>query len=68
MLRMKLKCEQCGCTLYHQAEAYICSYETTYCPECAQLFKDECPECNGELVLRPKRIIPTLALDRNTIA
>lgn len=54
MLTMKRKCELCAATLDFGAEAYICSFECTYCPSChAKL--EECPNCAGELVLRPRR-------------
>ena len=35
-------------------EAYICSYECTFCPECTAEMRSICPNCGGELV-RPCR-------------
>ena len=54
MLSMKRKCELCAATLDFGALAYICSFECTYCPECKATL-DECPNCAGELVVRPRR-------------
>ncbi len=36
-------------------EAYICSYECTYCSNCAQVLNRRCPNCTGELARRPRR-------------
>lgn len=65
---MKLKCDLCAKTTYHNQDTYICSYENTYCPECASDLNYNCQECKGELVLRPKRILPEKAFDPNLIA
>lgn len=54
MLSMKRTCELCSAPLDHDAEAYICSFECTYCPGCRASL-EECPNCAGELVLRPRR-------------
>jgi hypothetical protein len=54
MLSMKTKCELCATGLDYSAEAYICSYECTYCPDC-NAGLDSCPNCGGETVLRPRR-------------
>jgi two-component system, LytTR family, sensor kinase len=37
------------------AEAYVCSYECTYCNECKAAAGATCPHCAGELLRRPKR-------------
>lgn len=56
MLDMKSTCETCGTELGEEAEAYICSYECTYCPACAaDTHRLTCPNCSGELVRRPRR-------------
>jgi hypothetical protein len=34
-LEMKAVCEKCSRPLVAQGEAYICSYECTFCPSCA---------------------------------
>jgi len=45
--------------LAHGDEAYICSYECTFCPECTNEMKARCPNCGGELVRRPPRAAKT---------
>lgn len=55
MLDMKPACEKCARPLSHEAAACICSYECTFCPDCAAAMSDRCPNCGGELVARPRR-------------
>ena len=55
MLKMKTQCETCQRSLPAQAEAYICSYECTYCVDCCTVHASRCPNCRGELVRRPRR-------------
>jgi hypothetical protein len=52
---MRKSCERCGAGLSAGGEAYICSYECTFCSECAEALDHVCPNCNGELVRRPRR-------------
>ncbi|NLE80075.1 MAG: DUF1272 domain-containing protein [Rhodococcus sp.] len=54
MLKMHDTCELCGTAVEAGGEAWICSYECTYCTTCAQSH-DACPNCGGELVRRPRR-------------
>ena len=54
-LEMRRQCERCGNPLSYQSEAYICSYECTFCPACTQEMHAICPNCGGELVRRPRR-------------
>jgi two-component system, LytTR family, sensor kinase len=54
-LQMKTRCERCGSFIAGGADAYICSYECTFCPACADDTKKACPHCAGELVQRPRR-------------
>lgn len=54
MLKMKTTCELCAKKLAGDDQAWICSYECTYCPECQQTL-NACPNCGGELVRRPRR-------------
>jgi len=56
-LKMKSKCEKCGRELKHDSDSYICSYECTFCAQCAEAMNRVCPNCMGELVKRPKREI-----------
>jgi uncharacterized protein len=53
-LVMKTACERCKAPLDPAGEAYICAYECTFCPECAQALTAQCPNCFGELVRRPR--------------
>ena len=54
-LEMRGVCERCGTGLEPNGPAAICSYECTFCAECAQTMQHVCPNCAGELVPRPKR-------------
>jgi len=54
-LKMVGECEKCESTLKMDDHAYICSYECTFCADCTEEFKNICPNCAGELVLRPRR-------------
>jgi two-component system, LytTR family, sensor kinase len=54
-LQMKARCERCGTPLRPDGTAYICSYECTFCSPCATELRNECPNCAGELVSRPRR-------------
>lgn len=55
MLKMKPACERCNARLGLIDEAFICSFECTFCPECTEALNANCPNCNGNLVLRPTR-------------
>jgi hypothetical protein len=54
-LEMRDTCEKCGKKLSPQGEAFICTYECTFCKECTEEMKAVCPNCGGELVRRPRR-------------
>lgn len=54
-LEYKTTCEKCTISLNMQSEACICSYECTFCESCATKMANVCPNCQGELVKRPKR-------------
>jgi hypothetical protein len=54
-LELKKICEKCGQTLTTSEVAYIRSYECTYCASCAEQMNFVCPNCEGELVQRPRR-------------
>jgi len=57
-LEMKQYCEGCGKRLLKNSEeVFICSFESSYCEECARLHKFKCPVCEGKLEKRPARII-----------
>lgn len=54
-LEMKTACERCGAGLTPDGDARICSYECTWCADCAGEMSDVCPNCGGRLVPRPTR-------------
>ena len=54
-LELRESCERCDAALPHEAEAFICSYECTFCPGCTSAMDATCPNCGGELVRRPRR-------------
>jgi hypothetical protein len=54
-LELRESCERCSAPLPHATEAYICSYECTFCPGCSAELDGTCPNCGGELVRRPRR-------------
>jgi hypothetical protein len=64
MLIMKPNCECCDRDLAAEAAgAMICSFECTFCVECAEdRLSGVCPNCGGDLAPRPTRA-PAL-LDR----
>ncbi len=55
-LEMRAVCARCGAPLVEDDEAFICSYECTFCPACADSMEQTCPNCAGELVRRPRRL------------
>jgi hypothetical protein len=56
-LEMRQVCERCEDTLSASGEAFICSFECTFCAKCAGELEHVCPNCGGELVPRPRRIV-----------
>ena len=55
-LEMRETCEKCGAALAHDGEAYVCSYECTFCADCARAAGSVCPNCGGEPARRPRRV------------
>lgn len=57
MLQLRPNCECCNRDLPPGGtEARICSFECTFCDDCAQQkLGGVCPNCGGELVVRPRR-------------
>jgi hypothetical protein len=55
-LEMRTACEKCGRTIAPDAEAYICTYECTFCQTCAGEMNAVCPNCGGELVRGPRPV------------
>jgi hypothetical protein len=63
MLELRPNCECCDKDLPpNSAEAVICSFECTFCRDCADtVLSGRCPNCGGELVRRPIRPAGKLA-------
>jgi hypothetical protein len=62
MLKLRPNCECCDRDLPPDSgEAFICSFECTFCSSCAAGLKGLCPNCGGELVARPRRPAEKLA-------
>jgi hypothetical protein len=57
MLQLRPNCECCNRDLPPESqEALICSFECTFCRDCASaVLEGKCPNCGGELVGRPRR-------------
>ena len=57
MLDIRPNCEHCNKPLENTStEAMICSFECTYCRDCAiTIFENVCPSCGGNFVPRPVR-------------
>jgi hypothetical protein len=65
-LELRPNCECCDKDLPPDAaDALICSYECTFCTDCAatRLPGGVCPNCGGELVRRPVRPARKLTAD-----
>ncbi len=54
-LELRASCERCGTTLEPGGLAFICTYECTFCSGCTAELANVCPNCQGELVPRPRR-------------
>lgn len=59
-LDMKTACEHCEAELPADSDqAWICSYECTFCDDCVQgPLAQRCPNCGGEFQRRPRRDQP----------
>jgi len=57
MLEMRLNCERCDADLApDEVGAFICSFECTFCADCADGPLDGvCPNCGGDFEPRPMR-------------
>jgi hypothetical protein len=62
MLELRPNCECCDKDLPPESrEAMICTFECTFCVECAtDVLAGLCPNCGGELVRRPVRPLAKL--------
>jgi hypothetical protein len=63
MLELRPNCECCDKDLAPDSEqARICTFECTFCADCAdRLLQSVCPNCGGELLQRPRRTAGKLA-------
>ena len=63
MLTLRPGCECCDRDLPPESpDARICSFECTFCADCADgALGGLCPNCGGELVRRPRRPAGKLA-------
>lgn len=57
MLELRPVCECCARALPPDSgDAFICSFECTFCSSCAQgVLAGACPNCGGEFSQRPRR-------------
>ena len=57
MLLMKPNCECCNRDLPPDSrDAMICSFECTFCSDCAEVrLRGKCPNCGGRFERRPER-------------
>jgi hypothetical protein len=57
VLQLRPNCECCDRDLPPESpEVRICSFECTFCRDCAEgVLGGRCPNCGGELVRRPVR-------------
>jgi uncharacterized protein len=52
MSTYKTECEKCHKPLPSNADALACSFQCTFCPDCASSHQNVCPNCSGELSVR----------------
>ncbi|MFS8974501.1 DUF1272 domain-containing protein [Cupriavidus necator] len=62
MLTLRPNCEHCNKDLPpHSADAMICSFECTFCRDCANgVLNHRCPNCGGNFAPRPIRPVELL--------
>ena len=62
MLELRSGCERCGVSLPGEsAGAWICSFECTFCSDCASgPLSGRCPNCGGDFSPRPTRSVKLL--------
>ena len=56
MLELRPTCENCNKKLPpHALDAWICSFECTFCSSCVKRLGNVCPNCGGGFMPRPTR-------------
>lgn len=61
MLELRPNCECCDRDLPPDSpDARICTFECTFCADCAARLNGICPNCGGGLTARPIRPAPRL--------
>ena len=61
LLELRPNCECCDRDLPPAAEARVCTFECTFCADCAERrFGGVCPNCGGDFTRRPIRPAPLL--------
>ena len=50
----KTRCEKCEAPLAVHTHGYSCSFQCTFCNECAIALEFSCPNCRGELETRQR--------------
>lgn len=65
MLEIRPICENCGKSLPNESdEAMICTFECTYCLDCAvNILQNVCPNCGGGFEKRPTRPTQCITVD-----
>ena len=65
MLELRPSCEHCNKQLPPDStEAYICSFECTFCADCVEsILQNVCPHCGGGFSPRPTRPVNNLKND-----
>ena len=62
MLDLRPNCQCCDKDLPPHADAVICTFECTFCPDCANgVLAGICPNCGGNFAKRPIRPARALA-------
>ncbi len=49
---MRGRCEHCDAPVTLEGEAFVHSYECTFCPICTAKMKRVCPNCGGEFAFK----------------
>ena len=56
MLELRPTCENCNKKLVPEAlDAWICTFECTFCSSCVKRLANVCPNCGGGFMPRPVR-------------